>query len=77
MKKLNTTLVAVVVFTPAKGKVKCVTHITITMAGIKVATATKGGRYSQDDALTEFRRNPNSFTKLEGWETAKGLKLVA
>lgn len=63
MRKIEPKLVAVVVYKPAPklGKAKVVTDITIKFDGQVVGTATKAGKYSQDQALTEFRRNPGSF----------------
>lgn len=78
MKKLDAVLSAVVTFIPAtSGKVKTATFITITLAGLKVATATKGNRYSQEAALKEFKANPKSFVLADGYAIAKGLGLVA
>jgi hypothetical protein len=75
MKKIEAKLTAVVVYKAGSGKCRTVTHITIKLGGlIDVATATKGGKYSQADALAEFRRNPKSFTLLEGHATAVALK---
>lgn len=75
MKKIEAVLSAVVVYKPSSGKCRWVTEITIKLGGlIDVAKATKGGKYSQADALTEYRRNPKSFTLLEGAETARLLK---
>jgi hypothetical protein len=75
MKKINPVLSAVVVYKAGSGKCRTVTEITIKLGGlIDVATATKGGRYSQADALAEYRRNPKSFTLLDGHAVAVALK---
>jgi hypothetical protein len=54
-------------------------NITIRFGDIVVAAATLGGKYSEGQALGEFKRNPHRFTKHAGWETyaaARGHGLV-
>ncbi len=67
MRKLDTTPVATVQYVK-KGTGRCpwVTGVTIEVAGVQVATATLGGRYSQEQALAEFRRNRGRFKLLPG-----------
>lgn len=73
---INARLVAVVSYLPGKGRTKFATQITIKAAGLPVsedgnedivAQKTLGGRYSQTQALTEFRRNTKAFVKGEAW----------
>lgn len=52
------------------------TNIKIRLGSVDIAHATKGGKYTQQQALAEFKHNPNSFTFLN--EADKGLvRLVA
>jgi len=44
-------------------------NVTIRFGDIVVAAATLGGRYSEAQALGEFKRNPHRFTKHAGWDT--------
>lgn len=56
------TFTAKVTYTkPESGKVRFVTEVEISLGPVLIATATLGGRYSQTQALNEFRRNPANF----------------
>ena len=73
MRKINVTLVAKVHYVRGTGKVATVTGVTIELAplGIQVATANLGGRYTPEQALAEYRKNPGRFRLLPGAEVAK------
>jgi hypothetical protein len=56
------TLTAVVVYQHGKNhRCPVVTEVTVRLGGVAVATATLGGRYTQAQALAEYRRNPDRF----------------
>jgi hypothetical protein len=55
------------------GRAKMTTEIVIRMGNEPFASRTVGGRYSQADALKEFKRFPDRFTPAKG----KDAKLVA
>jgi hypothetical protein len=76
MTKLATNLTAVVTYERTEGKLKFITHIAIKVGNLTAATATLGGRYSQNQAVTEFRKNQSRF-KLAPWFTPAYLKLAA
>jgi hypothetical protein len=71
------TLSAVVRYVDGTGKFSVATSITIMLGTLAIATHTLGGKYSQKQALTEFKRNPQNFTRQEGYSIAKSLKLAA
>lgn len=76
MRKLD--LVAVVSYHQGRLlRAKVVTDIVINLDGEIVASAVKGGRYSQQQALAEFRRNPGAFAKGPAFPLAKTARLVA
>lgn len=76
--KIDSTLSAVVAYSEGKGRCTTVTTITIMLGSlIPVARKTLGGHYSQEQGMAEFRRNPKSFQRLEGYITAQELRLVA
>lgn len=60
------------------GKAKCpvATRIVIKMGDQFVAYGQLGGKYSQSQALSEFRRNPARFKPQGGYESAKAVGLV-
>ena len=63
---------------PRKGaKPKVVSSIAIVLGPFTVASAQLGGRYSEDQALNEYRRNPQRFRKGPGYPSAVALGLVA
>lgn len=75
--KCHKELTAVVVYREGK-KHKVVTDIQIRIGPVVIATRTAAGRWSQADALTDFKRNPFLFTKnVDGWPIAQAMKLVA
>lgn len=51
--------------TPKTGKVKEATEIAIFIGPMLIASKVIGGRYTAEQGLTEFKRNPKSF-KQEG-----------
>jgi hypothetical protein len=78
MNKTHNSLRCVVRYVNGKGKFKVATEADILVGPIVVARRTMGGRWSQSDVLTDFRRNPFLFKKDDnGWPVAKTLKLVA
>lgn len=70
-------LSAIVVYVRGQGKCRTATRVTIRLGDMPVAVATLGGKATQNDALREFRRYPQRFQKLEGWEMARAFQLVA
>ena len=78
MMKCYNKLDCVVRSQPVKsGKVKEATEIAIFLGPLLVASKVCGGRYTSEQGLAEFCRNPSSFKYEAGMEAAKGLKLVA
>ena len=78
MMKCYNVLDCVVRSQPAKGnKMREASEIAIFLGPLLVATKVMGGRYSVQQGLAEFKRNPKSFTAQAGMEAAMGLKLVA
>ncbi len=76
--KCHNTLECVVRPQLAKGgKCREATEIAIFIGPVLVATKVCGGRYTAEQGLAEFRRNPKSFTKAQGYEMAVALKLAA
>jgi hypothetical protein len=75
MTKIAASLSAVVVYRSGR-KAQTVTDITIMLGDtIPVAQAIgKSGRYSQAQALTDYKRNPSQYKALEGAAMAKALK---
>jgi hypothetical protein len=60
------TMSAVIVYNTVKtagpnGKVRTTTFVTIKMGDTPYASRTLSGRYSQQDAITEFKRFPTRF----------------
>lgn len=55
---------------------KTTTAITVRMGDVVFATRTVGGRYSQTDALREFKRFPSRFTPAADM-TAETVKAIA
>jgi hypothetical protein len=62
---------------PTSNKVKTATEIAIFIGPVLVATKVIGGRYTAEQGLAEFRRNPKTFKQHAGYETATALRLVA
>src|SRR5262249_25409091 len=69
-------LSAVVVYIRGRGKCRVATQVTIRLGDMPVARATLGGPATQADALGDFRRGPQRFQRLEGWEMARAFRLV-
>lgn len=67
---LASNLTAVVSYEHTEGKLRFITHVTIKAGNIVIATATFGGRYSQTQALQEFKRNSKRFTTTEAFVPA-------
>ena len=70
-------LTATVNYIPGTGRCQFATEIVIMLGTVIVATRTVGGRYSQTQALDEFKRNARLFQRGDGFDAAKQLKLVA
>jgi hypothetical protein len=77
MMKCYNKLECVVRYSAGKGRCKTATEIAIFIGPLLVAIKTMGGRYTPEQGLAEFQRNPKPFAKLGGFEMAKELKLVA
>jgi hypothetical protein len=77
MVKVHRSLSAVVAYIDGKGKCKVVTVATIKVGPTLVATAKLGGRFTQAQALAEYRKAPGRFTTLEGAKIARDMGLVA
>ena len=54
-----------------------VSHIKINLGPVSVAQATLGGKFSEQQAINEFKRLPHRFTKLSGFDSVKLLGVVA
>ncbi len=76
MKKFDS-LTATVKHGRGYGKVRTVSYITIKLGPVRVAQATLGGKYSPEQAISDFKRLPHRFSKLSGYEAATQLGLVA
>jgi hypothetical protein len=64
MTKLASGLVVVVRYVQGQtARLPWVTEVEIRLGGTVMATATLGGRFSQRQALAEFRRQPGRFHK--------------
>lgn len=61
----------------ASNKVRVVTKVTIYLGKLNVARAVLGGRYSQEQALREYRTNSARFEKFSGHAGVVALGLVA
>lgn len=76
--KCHNTLDVVIRPQPVKSnKVKAACEIAIFLGPVLVASKIVGGNWTQEQALSEFRRNPHTFNKYTGFESAQALKLVA
>lgn len=58
------------------GKAKMVTAIEVYAGSFQLATAKFGGRYSANDALKEFKKNPTRFRLTSRYADAALLGLV-
>lgn len=76
MVKLASSLTAVVSYDRTIGKLNTVTHVTIKAGDLVLATGSFGGRYSQNQALREFKVNTKRFTLTENYVPAM-LQLAA
>lgn len=66
MKKIK--LMAVVAVRKGNtAKVPFVTSVTIRDGERAIATATLGGRYTAEQGLKEFKKNPGKFSPFAGW----------
>lgn len=76
-RKITPALNAVVVYVPGWGKCRTATKVTIRLGDMPVARATFGGRATVAWALREFRKAPQTFQALEGWDMARAFGHVA
>jgi len=79
MSKLNLSAVVVYTTTHNSHRLKTVTYVRIRAGETDYATRHLSGRYSQEQALTEFRRFPSKFnpTAKVNVDTLKALAKVA
>jgi hypothetical protein len=70
MTTLATKLTAIVSYERTIGKLNTVTHVTIKAGPLVIGTGTFGGRYSQNQALREFKVNTNRFKLTENYVPA-------
>ena len=74
----KTALTAVVVYKPGR-KVRVATEITIKAGPLVIATAERGGKWSQADAVKDFVRNhrqPKTYAVTENYQTALALGIL-
>jgi hypothetical protein len=78
MKKLgNLTLTATVSHRKNNGKIRTLTDATIKLDGkLILATRTLGGKYTAEQALSEFRRFPGKFHSADGIDDATIVNLA-
>jgi len=57
-------------------KCRQITTCKIMVADAVIAEGTFGGKFSQTDALKEFKKNPQRFKKTEMYAVAQGLRIV-
>ena len=74
--KILPTLSFVVRHVPGTGKCYWGTNVQVIVAGTVVATASLGGRYSQDQARQEWQRNRKRFTLTSEGNTPAGQNLI-
>jgi hypothetical protein len=74
----HNTLTAVVNYERGKSR-QCpfITKVKIVLGPCLVAEGTLGGKYSQNQAITELKHNPQRFKFGEGYLAARSLGLVA
>jgi hypothetical protein len=71
----NSALRAVVTYKPGR-KVKVATFIEIFAGAVRIAHTERGGRWSQEQALTEFSRNGRMFVQTDSYNAAKAIGVV-
>lgn len=77
LKPLANKLDVIVAHGKGKGRIQSITDITIKFNGDVIANKVLGGKYTQEQAMTEFKRNHSKWTisNQSSYDNAKLLKL--
>jgi hypothetical protein len=70
-------LTAVVSYTRASGKVRTVSTVILKLGPLVVGWGTLGGRWTAEQAVAEFRKQPGRFRLAKGWSAAMLAGLAA